>query len=190
MISIYLASTLREVSYRHIGKGLYYGSYRAPRVLLWSIGVIIFLVMMGTNLLRNEFLVNFKFLNDFYFIYFTLSPVALSTLKLGNITPQLIIDNVRNTKERSNLKSKVEGKAAVYAMVNNINGKMYIGSAISHYVHNGFKKHSIPGSSKNLDGNSYFIAEKKKYGIENFSLQIYDLFFHIPVNRNSSDYQD
>jgi ubiquinol-cytochrome c reductase cytochrome b subunit len=27
--------------YLHIGRGLYYGSYRSPRVLLWSIGVII-----------------------------------------------------------------------------------------------------------------------------------------------------
>lgn len=34
--------------YLHIGKGLYYGSYRYPRILLWSIGVIIFLLMIGT----------------------------------------------------------------------------------------------------------------------------------------------
>jgi hypothetical protein len=33
--------------YLHVGKGLYYGSYRAPRVLLWSIGVIIFFIMMA-----------------------------------------------------------------------------------------------------------------------------------------------
>ena len=34
--------------YIHMARGMYYGSYRAPRVLLWSVGVIIFLVMMGT----------------------------------------------------------------------------------------------------------------------------------------------
>ena len=34
--------------YLHIGRGLYFGSYSSPRGLLWSIGVIIFLVMMGT----------------------------------------------------------------------------------------------------------------------------------------------
>ncbi|RKO94487.1 hypothetical protein BDK51DRAFT_35795 [Blyttiomyces helicus] len=34
--------------YLHIGRGLYYGSYRAPRALLWSIGVVIFIVMMAT----------------------------------------------------------------------------------------------------------------------------------------------
>jgi ubiquinol-cytochrome c reductase cytochrome b subunit len=37
--------------YLHIGKGLYYGSYKAPRVALWTIGVIIFLVMIITAFL-------------------------------------------------------------------------------------------------------------------------------------------
>jgi len=34
--------------YLHIGRNLFYGSYRAPRGLLWSIGVVIFIVMMAT----------------------------------------------------------------------------------------------------------------------------------------------
>ncbi|RYE15141.1 MAG: cytochrome b [Rickettsiales bacterium] len=33
--------------YLHIGRGLYYGSYKTPRVLLWSIGVIILVLMMA-----------------------------------------------------------------------------------------------------------------------------------------------
>jgi ubiquinol-cytochrome c reductase cytochrome b subunit len=37
--------------YLHIGKALYYGSFRAPRTLLWSIGVVIFLVMVITAFL-------------------------------------------------------------------------------------------------------------------------------------------
>jgi ubiquinol-cytochrome c reductase cytochrome b subunit len=37
--------------YFHIAKGLYYGSYKAPRVLLWSIGVVIFLVIIITAFL-------------------------------------------------------------------------------------------------------------------------------------------
>ena len=37
--------------YLHIGRGLYYGSYKAPRVALWTIGVIIFLVMIITAFL-------------------------------------------------------------------------------------------------------------------------------------------
>ena len=37
--------------YVHIGRGLYYGSYKSPRVLLWAIGVIIFIVMIATGFL-------------------------------------------------------------------------------------------------------------------------------------------
>jgi len=34
--------------YLHIARGLYYGSYKAPRELLWILGVVIFLLMMAT----------------------------------------------------------------------------------------------------------------------------------------------
>src|SRR5687767_8944298 len=34
--------------YIHIFRGLYYGSYKAPRELLWILGVIIFVLMMAT----------------------------------------------------------------------------------------------------------------------------------------------
>ena len=37
--------------YMHIGRGLYYGSYKEPRMLLWNIGVIILVVMMATAFL-------------------------------------------------------------------------------------------------------------------------------------------
>ncbi|MCL4764699.1 MAG: cytochrome b N-terminal domain-containing protein [Hyphomicrobiaceae bacterium] len=37
--------------YVHIFRGLYYGSYKAPREVLWIIGVIIYLVMMATAFL-------------------------------------------------------------------------------------------------------------------------------------------
>lgn len=37
--------------YLHIGRGLYYGSYRSPRTLVWSIGVIILVLMMATAFL-------------------------------------------------------------------------------------------------------------------------------------------
>ena len=34
--------------YIHIFRGMYYGSYKAPREVLWMIGVLIYLVMMAT----------------------------------------------------------------------------------------------------------------------------------------------
>jgi ubiquinol-cytochrome c reductase cytochrome b subunit len=37
--------------YLHMGRSLYYGSYKAPRATLWNIGVIIYLVMIITAFL-------------------------------------------------------------------------------------------------------------------------------------------
>ncbi|SUS08374.1 Cytochrome b [Candidatus Defluviicoccus seviourii] len=42
------ASMFFIVVYIHMFRGLYYGSYKAPRELLWQIGVIILLAMMAT----------------------------------------------------------------------------------------------------------------------------------------------
>jgi ubiquinol-cytochrome c reductase cytochrome b subunit len=39
------------VVYIHIFRGMYYGSYKAPRELLWGIGVLIYFVMVGTAFL-------------------------------------------------------------------------------------------------------------------------------------------
>jgi len=44
------ASMFFAVVYIHIFRGLYYGSYKAPRELLWWLGVIILLLMMATAL--------------------------------------------------------------------------------------------------------------------------------------------
>jgi ubiquinol-cytochrome c reductase cytochrome b subunit len=42
------ASMFFALVYIHIFRGLYYGSYKAPRELLWGLGVIILLLMMAT----------------------------------------------------------------------------------------------------------------------------------------------
>jgi quinol-cytochrome oxidoreductase complex cytochrome b subunit len=42
------ASMFFVAVYVHIFRGLYYGSYKAPREVLWILGVIIFLLMMAT----------------------------------------------------------------------------------------------------------------------------------------------
>ncbi len=42
------ASMFFIVVYIHIFRGLYYGSYKTPRELLWILGVVIFLLMMAT----------------------------------------------------------------------------------------------------------------------------------------------
>lgn len=45
------ASFFFLVMYMHMAKGMYYGSYRSPRVLLWNVGVIIFVLTIATAFL-------------------------------------------------------------------------------------------------------------------------------------------
>ncbi len=45
------ASAFFFLVYLHIGRGLYYGSYRAPRTLVWTIGTVIFILMIVTAFL-------------------------------------------------------------------------------------------------------------------------------------------
>ena len=55
--------------YLHIARGLYYGSYRSPRILPWSIGVIILVLMMAIgflgyfNIAQNGLILNFNSLS-------------------------------------------------------------------------------------------------------------------------------
>jgi len=45
------ASAFFFLVYLHIGRGIYYGSYRAPRTLVWVLGTVIFLLMIVTAFL-------------------------------------------------------------------------------------------------------------------------------------------
>lgn len=45
--------------YGHIGRNLYYGSYKSPRILVWTIGVIILILMMAILLWPNCYFCEF-----------------------------------------------------------------------------------------------------------------------------------
>ena len=45
------ASAFFFIVYIHIARGLYYGSYKAPRTLVWTIGTVIFILMIATAFL-------------------------------------------------------------------------------------------------------------------------------------------
>ena len=45
------ASAFFFLVYLHIGRGLYYGSYKAPRTLVWTIGTVLFILMIATAFL-------------------------------------------------------------------------------------------------------------------------------------------
>ena len=83
--------------YAHIARGLYYGSYKSPRVLLWVIGVIILIVMMATAFLGYEhspkwFNINISFAIILIIVYITVQNRKNKVLiyPVGN--------NMKNTK--------------------------------------------------------------------------------------------
>jgi ubiquinol-cytochrome c reductase cytochrome b subunit len=45
------ASAFFFLVYLHIGRGIYYGSYRSPRTLVWALGTVILILMMATAFL-------------------------------------------------------------------------------------------------------------------------------------------
>jgi ubiquinol-cytochrome c reductase cytochrome b subunit len=45
------ASAFFFLVYLHIGRGMYYGSYKAPRTLVWAIGTVILILMIATGFL-------------------------------------------------------------------------------------------------------------------------------------------
>jgi len=45
------ASAFFFLVYLHMGRGLYYGSYRSPRIIVWTLGTVIFLLMIITGFL-------------------------------------------------------------------------------------------------------------------------------------------
>ena len=42
--------------YMHVGRGLYYGSYKSPLVLAWSIGVIMLVISCQVKALTNHYM--------------------------------------------------------------------------------------------------------------------------------------
>ena len=55
------ASAFFFLVYLHIGRGLYYGSYKAPRTATWTIGTIMLILMIGIGFL-GTFMHNPKWL--------------------------------------------------------------------------------------------------------------------------------
>lgn len=48
--------------YLHIARGLYYGSYKSPRGMLWIIGLVIYLIMMAMHKVAKILLSNLSFI--------------------------------------------------------------------------------------------------------------------------------
>lgn len=64
------ASAFFFLVYLHIGRGIYYGSYKAPRTLTWYIGTVIFLIMIVTAFLGYLYSPIWFYINFYFYIIF------------------------------------------------------------------------------------------------------------------------
>ena len=68
-----MASFFFMAVYLHISRGLYYGSYRSPRIGVWVIGTIIFFLMMANKYLWPRCLLIKDIKIRYFLLYFDLS---------------------------------------------------------------------------------------------------------------------
>jgi group I intron endonuclease len=157
--------------YLHIARGLYYGSYKSPRVLHWSIGVIILVLMMAIAFLGSlnsqTWLISINY--EFAPMALTVVPLSVSTrlqqiLQQHNLSPIAAWDNLDIPSVKEAVKKGLKSVGGIYMIINLVNGDMYVGSAIVNRMGNRFHKHLYGGS-----GSPRVWAAVQKYGLSNFA---------------------
>jgi ubiquinol-cytochrome c reductase cytochrome b subunit len=85
-----MASFFFMAVYLHISRGLYYGSYRSPRIGVWVIGTIIFFLMMASKYLWPRCLLIKDIKIRYFLLYFDLSFNKARTKAIYRIGPHNI----------------------------------------------------------------------------------------------------
>ena len=151
--------------YAHIGRGLWYGSYRSPRILLWSIGVIILVLMMAIGFLGYEHSPTwFNNNNINYLILNSIVPskIVENFIKDKNLNPVHIFENLDQLETRENLRKEIKHISGIYMILNKLTLDYYIGSASTSKMFSRFSRHMI-----------YFTGSKiVKLAIKKYSLSI------------------
>jgi group I intron endonuclease len=104
------ASAFFFLVYLHIGRGLYYGSYKSPRTLTWGIGTVILIVMMATAFLGYEhspkwFNISISFAIILIIVYYTIQ----NLVKKNKVLIYPIGNNMKNIKY-----NKLNNKSTYY----------------------------------------------------------------------------
>ena len=166
--------------YAHIARGLYYGSYKSPRVLLWVIVVIILIVMMATAFLGYEhspkwFNINISFAIILIIVYITVQNRKNKVLiyPVGN--------NMKNTKY-----NKFNNKS-----VNYLNKKRYSTISYTNYSIEFSSSDRLNSIIKELGVSPVYIFEN--LNLENIRKQILNdtkglSGIYMIVNKITKDY--
>lgn len=175
--------------YAHIGRGLYYNSYKSPRVAPWSVGVIILVLMIATgflgysNIAQNDYNIKTisKFNNKRYFSTSSYSNVINDLLRSKNLQSVFIYDNIHEDSVRKNIVKETKGLSGIYMILNKETLSYYIGSASTGRLNSRFTNHLIY-----LTGSKIIKNSVKKYGLHNFAFIVLELFPELVNQENNS----
>lgn len=172
--------------YLHIGRGLYYGSYKSPRALPWSIGVIILILMMATAFLGIENTCP-KWLDDemrtlLMTSNLIISPKLKSLLDEYNIKPSIVFEELDKEEVKESLRAETRKKSGIYGIFNLTTNNFYVGSAVTNRFYSRFYKHLIRGL-----GNKNIAIDLEKYGIKDFAFVILEYFPEEVTKRNNPE---
>lgn len=162
--------------YVHIGKGLYYGSYRSPRRALWIVGVLIFIIKKATafiGLIGRKWIKNQRNL---------VREIRIEKKDNGRNPleeAEKIYDNIEKIETQLLILNENRRKAGIYLIYNKINNNFYIGSAITNRINVRFRNHMIHGTGSKITNKAV-----KKYGIENFKFAILEYYPGIIAKEN------
>ena len=202
--------------YSHVARGLYYSSYKNPRTLVWSIGVIILILMMAIAFLgyirslkwfkyektrtKNTISLNNILSKRLYNNNNnnnnnnncnndrSVSKIVEDFLKDKNLIPVFIYEDLKNQEVKDKIKNNTKDLSGVYLILNKTTLDYYIGSASTDKFYTRFYRHLI-----NLTGSKIVKLAVKKYGIDNFAFLVLELFpekVNVENNKKLLDLED
>lgn len=187
------ASAFFFLMYLHIGRGLYYASYRAPRTLAWVLGTVILILMMGVgflgyfNIAQNDY--NTKAIttlnNNRYFSTSRNSDTINNFLKSKNLNPVFIYDKIHEDSTRKIIAKETKELSGIYMVLNKETLSYYIGSASTGRLNSRFTSHLIY-----LTGSKVVKNSVKKYGLHNFCFIVLELFPEVVNQENNKKLLD
>ena len=166
--------------YAHIARGLYYGSYKSPRVLLWAIGVIILIVMMATAFLGYEHSPKWFNINISFAIILIIVYIIIQNRK-NKVLIYPVGNKMKNTKY-----NKFNNKS-----VNYLNKKRYSTISYTNYSIEFSSSDRLNSIIKELGVNPVYIFEN--LNLENIRKQILNdtkglSGIYMIVNKITKDY--
>lgn len=194
------ASAFFFLVYLHIGRGLYYGSYKAPRTLTWTIGTIIFILMIVTaflgylNIAQNG--LNSKITTQ-KINYSTKSnnnptpntriksKILTEFLKEKNLNPSFTYEDLGNNDIRKEILKETSNLSGIYLILNKVTLDYYIGSASTDRFNKRFTAHLVHFTGSKLLKNAV-----KKYGISEFAFLVLELFPETVNQQNNKNLLD